>query len=367
MGQIFKIHEVERDPELGIVKKQVSSTKVNFQFETPVATQKSGNQDPNRHSVKINEIAKQIDSDTLISFASNGITPFIKQIEEQRLQGKLNTTIFNLKFDSVPDDRGLRLLAHALHSSSKDVMFLPTVKTSFLQELFPGRRKPSSLHPEFTNKKIRKYLQMMDAIIEEAKSFGNGQEIVGTIPFIPFGFAEPIIDFYFSKGIRTFAIDANYKDIMGNRADFTPLISKIKQLLNGLDETLIFACNAGIPHFQADEAISNDFLSVFAYVDILGGASKQRVVTGEPRAKIFSRDRYSYNLTTYTDVSRSFGRSMNPTSLKYFNRLEQLKETQTVRDLVGIEKMKKFLGTKQAIDQKSIKYLEDIAKKIGPP
>jgi hypothetical protein len=363
MGQIFRIHEVDRDDDLGVVKKQISSSNGSFSFESPVVSERTTKLDPNCQRVRVNEIIRQIDDKVVASLAMKTIKAFADEVRAERIDGKLNATIFNLKYNSVPDENHLKIIAHALHSSSQNAMFLPTVKTSFLQELKPGTRKKNVFHLEFTKAKINSYLNMMKLIIGEGKRWGNGIEIVGTIPFIPFGFVEPIIDLYLSEGIRAFAIDANYKDIMGNLGDFTLMLSKIDKTVK-LNDALIYACNAGIPHFEANESTSNDFLSVFAYVDVLGTTFKPRGGGGSDLAKVFSRDRYAYNLATYPEINRQFGRPMNYFSVRKYNRNEQLKESLKVQSLIGVEKMKNYLETKPAVNQKAIKRLETVAKSL---
>jgi hypothetical protein len=365
MGQIFEIDEVGRDEELGVVKKKVTATNGSFSFDSPIVTQRTTKFDPDCDKVKINEVIRHIDDEVVTSLSTRGIKPFADKVRDERIDGKLNATIFNFKFNSVPEDSSLKLIAHALNSSSQNIMFLPAVKTSFLQENVRGR-KTGVFRLAFTPEKIDEYVQMMRTIIDEAQRFGNGKQIVGTIPLIPFGFAEPIIDLYLSRGIKSFVIDANYKDIMGNEGDFTVILSKINDKIP-LNKTVIFACNAGIPHFDADESVSDDFLSVFAYIDIFGCSFKPRGGGGEPRAKIFSRDRYAYNLSTYPVVSRQLGRTMNYVSLRNYNRSEQLKESLKIRNLVGVTKMKKYLETKSAVNEKTIHNLETIAKKVNVP
>jgi hypothetical protein len=363
MGQIFRIHEEQRDEDLAVVKKEISATNGSFKFESPVVSSRTNRFDPECDKVKVNEIIRQIDSKVVSSLATKSIKAFADEVKAERIDGKLNATIFNFRFDDIPDDSSLKIIAHALHSSSQNAMILPTVKTSFLQELKPGR-KPGVFRLEFTPQKIADYIHMMEMIIGEAQRFGNGIEIVGTIPLIPFGFAEPIINLYLENNIRAFAIDANYKDIMGNLGDFTLMLSKINADGVPLSDAFIYACNAGIPHFDADESVSNDFLSVFAYVDVLGGTFKPRGGGADTKAKVFSRDRYAYNLAPYSEIERQFGRKMNYPAVKRYNRSEQLKESLKVRNLVGVEKMKKYLGTKPAVNKTSIARLESMSKSI---
>lgn len=356
MGQIFKIREVERDNELGVMKKEISAYNGNFSFESPVVSQKKGTQYTNIQSIKVNEITRQIDNDTINELELNGITPFATAVESEFLTGKLNATIFNFKFTAFPKDDDLRLLSHTLYSSSKDIMILPAVRFGLLKE-----------NEVYSEKRIQEYIEMMRLIIDETEAIGNRKEFVGTIPLIPSKFVRPIITFYLSEGLRAFVIDANTKDVILHEGDLRVILSEIKKE-KSLNETLIFACNLGFKQFEMDELRADDFLSIFAYVDVLGGNFKPRGgkgMSGIPRAKIFSRSRYSYRVATYPEASKMLGQNMTYSSLKSYNKAEQLKESLKVRNLLGIEKMKKYLQTKAAVDPSSMKHLESIANKVG--
>jgi len=358
MGQILKIRELDRDDELGAVKKIISSRNGNFSFETPIVSQRRSTVSNTVQPLRINEIPRQIDDRVVSELEERGITPFAYEVKQERLEDRLNLTIFNFRFDSVPTNKTIRLLAHALHASSKDVMFLPAVKTSFLQETIPNRKTPI-----YSIKKVHDYLEMMKTIIYESK-FRNGHELIGTIPLIPPKFVRPIIEFYLSEGIEAFAIDANFKDIILNEGDFRLILSEIN-IGKPLNETLIFACNVGIPQYEQHAIRSDDFLSIFAYVDVLGLTFKKRGGgVGVPRAKVFSREKYAYDVYSYPDASRVVGRPLNYSSLKYLNRIEQLKETQKVQHLLGDKKIKEYLQTKNAVDHASMKKLESIANNI---
>jgi len=354
MGQIFRIRELERDSELGIVRKEISSYLGGFAFESPVVSQRANRFDPDSQRVKINEVIRHIDDEVVNSIATRGTKPFADAVRFEFLTNRLNLTIFDLKYNSVPNRETVKIIAHALRHSSQQTIILPAVRTALLQEQKLGRKTPV-----FSDKKIQQYVQMMNQIIDEIEGFGNRRQIVGTVPFIPFGFVRPIIELYLSRDVRAFAIDANYKDIIGNIGDFTLILSRINDDIP-LNKTVVLACNAGIPHFEQDEAVSDDFLSVFAYVDVLGCTFKPRGGSGEPRAKVFSRDKYAYDLFQYPEVSRQFGRAMNYVSLRNYNRSEQLRETVKVRSLLGRESMKNYLQTKSAVDQTLVKRLESV-------
>lgn len=358
MGQILKIRELDRDDELGAVKKEISARNGSFSFETPLVSQRKSTVSNAVQPLRINEIPRQIDDRVISELERRGITPFAYEVKQEQLDGRLNLTIFNFRFDSVPDNKTVRLLAHALYASSKDVMFLPAVRTAFLQENIPSRKTPI-----YSIKKIQDYIAMMKTIIYENK-LKNGRELIGTIPLIPPKFVRPIIEFYLSEGIEVFAIDANFKDIILNEGDFRLILSEINSE-KPLSETAIFAFNVGIPQFKQHAIRSDDFLSIFAYVDVLGLTFKPRGGGGgNPRAKVFSRVDYAYDVYSYPVASRILKRPLNYASLRDLNRIEQLKETYTVRHKLGAENIKEYLQTKNAVDNASMKKLESIANNV---
>ena len=105
------------------------------------------------------------------------------------------------------------------------------------------------------------------------------------------------------------------------------------------------------------ETRADDFLSIFAYIDVLGGTFKIRGrPIGKPRLKEFSRRHYSYKiLPPYTY-------SVN--ELKNINQSEQLRETQTVQKLVGEERIESYIQQKSKVDEIAINRLKSIAGKI---
>ncbi|MGA2385723.1 MAG: hypothetical protein ABSG33_04235 [Candidatus Bathyarchaeia archaeon] len=358
MGQILKIRELERDDELGSVKKQISAQNGDFSFETPVVSQRRPKTTEGLNPLKINEVSRPITKKSINELETRGITPFAYEIKREQFTDRLNLTLFNLTFDRVPDERTTRLLANALYSSSKDVMVLPTVRAALLQEIIPTRKTPV-----YSIRKIDDYLKMMRTIIDTNK-FRNGKELVGTIPLIPPKFVRPIIDFYIEQEIQAFAIDANFKDIILNEGDFRLILTEINNE-KPLNETVIFAFNVGNPQYEQHAIRSDDFLSIFAYVDVLGLTSKPRFGGGSSRAKVFSREDYAYDVyPTYSAASQAIGKNLTYYTLKEHNRLEQLKETYKVRGIIGDEKVKKYLQTKEGVDTVSMKKLESIAHNI---
>ena len=364
MGQIFKIDKSTRDDELGLFKKQITCDSNSFCIDTPIVSQRADRIDP---EIKVQEIIKHIDEKVVNSLDSRYIKTYVDSVKAEWAPNKLNLTLFDFKYTKdFPTDESLKTIAHALHGASDKIIFLPTVRKKLLMEIKPNH-KTESISPQ----KIESYKKMMKTIIEETKN-RNGKQVVGMIPFLPWKFTKPIVDFYCSEGIRAFAIDCGFRDIMEYEDDFARVLSRVKETIT-LDKTVIFAFNAGIPSsFEVTQVTSDDFLGVFAYVDILGSTFKSRggksSEEGEkqiPKAKVFSRDKYSYDITTYPNLRPTFGDKVNFYTVRKFNRMEQQKETDKIRGLVGVEKMKKYLLTKQAVNKESVSRLESIAKKVG--
>lgn len=363
MGEIFKIDESTRDDELGLFKKQITCDSHAFCVETPIISQRANKIDP---EIKVQEIIKHIDEKVVDSLNNRYIKTYVDSVKSEWAGNKLNLTLFDFKYKDFPSNDNLKTIAHALHGASDQVIFLPTVRKKLLMETKPNRKTES-----LSLDKIDSYKKMMKTIIDETKN-RNGKQIVGMVPFLPWKFTKSIVDFYCSEGIRSFAIDCGFRDIMEYEDDFARVLSRVKETVT-LEKTVIFAFNAGIPSsFQVSQVPSDDFLGVFAYVDILGSTFKSRggksggeeTVKQEPKAKIFSRDRYSYEITTYPNLQPRFGHKMNYNTVRKFNRMEQQRETDKIRGLVGVEKIKKYLSTKQGV-RESVSNLEKIAKKVG--
>jgi hypothetical protein len=85
----------------------------------------------------------------------------------------------------------------------------------------------------------------------------------------------------------------------------------------------------------------------------------------EPRAKLFSRQDYSYQISTYKEASLKLGVKATQNVLKNFNQRVQLIESDRLRELVGKEPIKKYVGTKAAVDELSLSKLVSIAKAIS--
>jgi hypothetical protein len=352
MARKFKIREIAKDDELGVMRKEVTLPN-NFGFVTPITSIRDII-DKSRY-FGVNEITKQIDEGLIKFVEERGTTSFVSSIRTRFAPNKFNLTIFDLISDIIPDKGSLSTLAQCLYGASDSAIMLPTVKMSLLKDE----------EGKLSEKKVHDYIEMMRFIIDEIEQVGNGKIFIGTIPLIPPKFSRPIINLYQDKDIEAFAIDIGTKDALLNEVDYRLILSEIKKTIP-LAETLVYACNLGFPQFERIEIRADDFLSLFAYVDIFGTTFKRRggkTMRGRlPRAKIFTSERYAYTVTSYEDASRRLGIAANYATLKEYNKIGHLQEADKVSTMIGIEKMKTYLQRKPAVDSASIARLERIAK-----
>ncbi len=356
MTQTIKVHEERKDDDIGVSRKEVSGPN-NLHFETPTVSLR--NRDGIAPTATVNEVIKHVDESTFFSLENeNGRTgQYVEEIKREKKPNALNFVIFNLKVDNFPSKDNLDTLAQCLYSASDNLLFLPTVKSSLLSD-----------NKKVSMAKIDKYIEMMSTIIEKTNSAWNNKEFVGTVPLIPATPVRKIIDFYHKQGIKTFAIDGCTKNVILNDADLRVVISAIDRESN-LSATLLYACNLGYPKIVKNEARADDFLSIFAHVDILGsmfkargGKSKKPRPPPVTRAKLFSNERYSYQSSTYAAVRQKLGSPLSPEDLKGINKKRQLAECNYVREIVGVENIKPFLLKKGSIGIPIVNRLESLAK-----
>ena len=353
----LKVREVKRDDNLAILQKNVSAD--SFSFATPSKSIRmfSSPGDTNLSSSSANEVTKRIDENVLESLESGSATRMTAEIRSQFISGKLNLVIFNLTMDQIPKPSLMRTFAQHLYASSDRTIFLPTVKVSLFKEQVLGRKTM-----KFSDSKFAAYVNMMKNLIEEIQAVGNNKAYFGTIPLVPIKFARQLVSLYHSKGINCFALDANTSDMLAHETDLRAILSEINQEMP-LSSALIYACNLGFPRYERSTARADDFLSLFAYVDLIGTTFKQKKFSKpppgakiEPRFRVFSREKYSYNLLSESPISQS--------KVNFDNQIKQLKEAHHLRDLIGQEKIGTYLQTKSAVDELTFGKLESFAKQI---
>jgi hypothetical protein len=358
MAGAIRVRELARDDELGIIRKSVVLPG-GPEFESPsraIARSSSGLE------VVVNEIPRQIAPGTVAAL-ERGTSSLLREIKAKFIPDALNLSIFDLKYDVVPPSPSIRTIASYLYSGSDKVVILPTVKSGLLKD--PSR--PSVL----SDSRITDFIDMMKLMIDEIER-GNGKPIIGTVPLIPAKFSRQIVQAYFEKGVEAFAIDAGTKDIFINEPDFRLILSEINQH-KPVNEAFIYACNLGFPRYEKQYIRADDFLGLFAYVDVLGGMFKTRGgpmnLPGSPRtfprAKMFLRERYAYEVSDYQALSRKAGRRISSVELANQNQRLQLAEANHVRPMIGQQPIREYVSGKSAIDGHSMDLLMSIAKGVG--
>ena len=173
-------------------------------------------------------------------------------------------------------------------------------------------------------------------------------------------FSRPFVKLYLDKGFNAFAIDVGTRDLINHVSDLRAILLEINPIVP-LNEVFIYACNMGIPRFTVDRARADDFLSLFAFIDAFGNSFKSRGGSSNsmkykpslPKAKQFLSKELNYRLLTNSYQN-----------FKSYNQREQIKETDFVRNLIGVEKMQKYLETKKGVDNTALKHLNSLMEKV---
>jgi hypothetical protein len=351
----LKVREVDRDENLAVIQKSISVPN-SFSISTPSkATRASVVSDYIKENSLVNEIPQRIDALSLEALEKGSSSRKTKEMRLLRREKALNLVISNLAVDRFPERHLMQTFAAYLHACSENVIFLPTVNSSLLKEPPQGKKTPI-----FSDARFAAYVAMMSNLVKDIQDVGNNKAFMGTIPLVPIKYARLIIGLYHKMGIRCFAIDANTMDVFFHEADLRAILSEINQGIS-LSEAFIYACNLGYPKYERNEARADDFLSLFAYIDVIGNTFKQRAIKKpktfngafRPRHKLFSNDDYSYKIMESVPIPRS--------KLEVRNQVTQLMEAHYVRDLLGEENLARYIGRKKAVDKPLLGKLEVIA------
>ena len=348
----LKVKEIDRDETLGIIKKEITLTN-GVSFTSPSRGIKPVKLDAYlENNTRVKEIVKRITDKDLNSLEEGSSSKIVKEIKKGYQKNGLNLVIFNLMLDEVPDKNKLTTLAHHLYASSENTVILPTVKSALFKE-----------DKKFSEKKVLAYQDMMKFIIDEIQAVGNSKAIIGTVPLIAPKYSRSIVNLYHEQGINGFAIDANTSDFILHETDVRSILSSINAGMP-LNETFIYACNLGYPRFEQNEARADDFLSLFAYVDVMGGTFKVKMLPKKEgttvklpvRLKEFSSEHYAYKILPQ-DACRA-------DDLKNRNQVEQLKEVNLLQDLIGEEKIETYIQKKPKVDTVAMDRLKSITGNI---
>ncbi len=343
MATKIAIREITKDDDYGIIKKKITVAN-SPSFDTPTKCIKNLGI-PLPSTTRINEITKRVGLETIKSVRSGYVQP--KELRNHFVTDKLNFTIFDLTFDTAPSHEYTKSLSSYWYASSDQILVVPTVRTKLLQ-----------IDKTFSDARITDCITFLNDLITltEVKNY---KSFIGTIPLLPFKFSKPFVRLYLDKGFNAFAIDVGNRDLLNHIIDLRSILIEINEVIP-LNEVFIYACNLGIPRFEQSLARADDFLSIFSYIDAFGntfkpkgGGDDENKPKPPPRAKKFLREDLAYRML-YENPSQYVG----------FNQREQIKETDLVRDLVGIEKMQKYLERKKGVNQIAVKHLGTIIEKV---
>ena len=357
MVRNVKIRLLDRDDELGIKKKQIKFPNQNDietpskSFSAPGTSWKKYPQDK-KEILDINEVSRRFD-EKLIDSLKTSSSVIQKDIVRLYVPNKMNMFIPNLRIKTKLDKRQIRYFSNFLYTVSQSAMVFPTVENSFLKESVDGDEDNKVLSPD----RVNLYIQMITEMADEIETLGNGKAFIGMIPLIPVDYLKDLYKLYRDLGITAFIIDAGTKDVLGAKEfEYRMVVSEINSEIVPIDEAFIFASNLGIDMFDKNITPADDFLSIFAHVDVVGssfktkGFSKNPKKTYLPKAKIFSKEDYIYNISSYADAETTIKiDKLNRLKLKSYNEKEQMIETNNLSDLIGEVSMDKYLESKKIL------------------
>ena len=342
MAPKIAIREHGKDDDYGVIKKEIS-VHTSPSFETPTKCIKNL-ENPLPTAAQVNEVVKRVSLRTIESFRSGYEQP--RDLRLRCVPNKLNLTIFDLMFDEAPTHEITKSLSSYWYASSEHTLFVPTVRSKMLK-----------INKTWSELRILQCIAFLRDLINVTE-MKNYKAFIGTIPLLPFRFAKPFTDLYLEKGFNAYAIDVGNRDLLNHIGDLRSIFYEINEHIP-LNQVFVYACNLGIPKFEAYTARADDFLGLFAYIDAFGNTFKTKgggdveIKPKPPKAKKFLKEDLAYRL-------------LPEDPLKYgdFNQREQVKEADVVRGLVGVEKMQKYLDTKKGVDLAAIKHLGAMMEKV---
>ncbi len=360
------------DENIGVIKKLVSISDQSV--TTPTKAIKCSNIKDYSSKEKINEVSKRINLDTLKNFhEKDGFSgTFCRNVRDKFSPDCFNFVFFNLTTNQFPDDEVVDCLGHVLYSASDRIICLPIVQKALLSS-----PRPSGKSQKIDDKKVNNYLLLQQKVID-AINLKNSKSILGVIPILAPKYTRQIIDLYFENEIFDFVIDAGTANIFNKEPDLRSILGsindhakeRIEPNKSSLADTYIHAVNLGINNFSADEVSSDDFLSLFAYIDTFGNKFKPRGkfdIKVEPRKKVFLRDIYAYKLLDKLSEKSPFAylkEEKRYTKITAFNEKEQFDESIKIKTMIGEEDVGQYIKSKGAISESTYKKLEHIFSKI---
>lgn len=362
----IKVNPEVKDEKLGVIEKKVKLGK--NKIVTPIKGTKVATTKSIKKGFVINEISKQIKPKTLERLNKDIVyaADFRNKTKKDFLNGVPNILYFDLKLDHFPSETLISTLSHNLYSLSEEVICLPFVKSGLLR----GRS-------QIMDKKVKNYLKFQDEIIENIK-LKNSKSILGVVPIVAPKYTKDIVSFYYKNGINSFVIDSGTSNIWNKEPELRSILTSIdrnaREDNKTLEDVYIQCVNLGIDQFKAVEIPADDFLSLFAYIDVFGiqfktrgGSSDDNRPRPKPRKKLFSRNKYTYKIVKDSAL-HPLGIKEWPLSYqkrRIFNEKAQFLESQKIHNLIGEgEKLYKYVQSKKAVDNNRIRRLERISKII---
>lgn len=370
----LKTHRISSDDD---TLYHTSEVKIGFKtIQTPIKTIDprfiTSKLDLNIAVKGVNEIYKVLNENKVKQI----ITDTNKQAEFNkvlvRLSNKANTNelnLFNLEYElssnRFPSEVFLEYLSDVCHGNS-DIILPPLVKLK-LDKKSPY---PYDSYKEF----LQAFYEKIDQL--------NNKPIGGIIPFIPYVYMRDLANFYLNLGITFFCFDFEGKNPLVLKDNIRTFFRAISQETS-LADCCFYAINANPGKFGTITP-AKDILSFGFGFDILGNNHRRRAFPAsvaqkirEPKVRLFNKHAYSYHNCLEHEVANVYspdssihidllkGENKYYGFKKMYNIEQQGFESLQLREIIGEEKIMKYLDSKDNVkdaDKKQIRKIREDTK-----
>lgn len=224
-----------------------------------------------------------------------------------RALNKTNDDEFNFVFAQFGserrfDDSNLDFLLDTIYSTS-DFVTVPLM-TDLVSAIEDDGDGTDSIY-------FKTYKENVERFIETAEQI-NSKPIMGTLPQLPWGLTNEIVDLYLDKGIRAFCFDFNGRTVTAQFQLSNMVVPLLREVgKRKIQEEVFFYClnaNRGRGSSESDFVPARDFISLGFGFDIVGDKHMslprpsdfyEKMEDTGPEFRMFHKDEYYYKTHDY--------------------------------------------------------------------
>jgi hypothetical protein len=252
-----------------------------------------------------NEIYFSIDPGKLAK-AQQEFKPRFKQNIGQALN-KTDDDEFNFVFAQFGserkfDDDNLHFLLDTIYSTS-DFITVPLM-TDLVSAIEEDGDGTDSIYFDTYKENVKRFIETAEQI--------NSKPIMGTLPQLPWGLTNEIVELYLDKGIRAFCFDFNGRTVTAQFQLSNMVVPLLREIgRRKLQEEVFFYClnaNRGRGSSETDYVPARDFISLGFGFDIVGDKHMalpkppdfyEKIDESRPEIRLFNKDEYYYKNHDY--------------------------------------------------------------------